>query len=67
MFETIFIACMLSNPVHCETVRQAEAFEGANPAQCYKMAQMKIVDFLKEHPGWYIKRYGCQKEHSKDA
>lgn len=67
MFEVFFIACMLSNPSHCEEVRLAEAFEGKNIGMCYAMSQPKVADFMKEHPGWFIKRYGCEKEGTKSS
>ena len=50
---------MLTQPSTC--VEAKGPFEGLNPGLCANVAQQAIADYLKDKPGWYIAKYGCQR------
>lgn len=67
MIEIIFTACLITDHNHCETVRMKEAFDGNNPYMCVYMAQSKVADYMEKHPEYYVTKFGCIKEGTKDS
>jgi len=63
--DIIFIACLITSPTRCETVRMEQATYGT-PYQCAMKAQQQIALYMAGHGGWYIKSFGCGRR-SKDA
>ena len=62
--DIIFTACLIANPIRCETVRMEQATY-STPYQCAMKAQEQVALYMRDHEGWYIKSFGCGRR-SKD-
>ena len=65
IIDIIFTACLLATPTKCETVRMAQE-DYRTPYACAMKAQALVAEYLKDHPQWFVQRYGCGVK-SKDA
>ena len=67
LVDFIFTACQLANPQLCETVRMVPQEEYKTPYQCARAAQPAVALYMRDHPTYFIRSYGCTLHGSKDA
>ncbi len=59
------VACLISNPQHCETFRDAPQVDSVSGEQmtfgtCLGIGgQTAAVQWSREHPGWKVAKYRC--------
>jgi acyl-ACP thioesterase len=58
MVELIVLACLLSNPQHCEEF-QIPFLQPMQVTQCVYQGQLRTMQWATQHPGWVIKRWSC--------
>ena len=66
LLDFIFTACQLASPQVCETVRMVPEEDYQMPSQCAMAAQPVIALYMRDHPTYFIKAYGCTRRGTKD-
>ena len=59
MMELVLLACLIKQPERCETFRIPFMGEVQAP-QCVWESQMRVVQWLGEHPDWEVKKFTCE-------
>jgi hypothetical protein len=59
MFELVLFACLLKDPHHCESFRLPFSDVMQAP-QCVWQSQMKVAQWVGEHPDWVIRKFSCE-------
>ncbi len=58
MIELLFVACLVSEPDHCE--KKALQFSDISPRQCMMGAQPQLAQWTNQHPKWRVAKWKCQ-------
>jgi hypothetical protein len=58
MVELIVLACLLSNPQHCEEF-PIPFLQSMQVTQCVYQGHLHTMQWATQHPGWVVKRWSC--------
>lgn len=59
MYELVLIACLLGQPARCEEVH-LPFLEPMEARSCMYKAQFRMVEWMRTHSGWAVKRWRCE-------
>lgn len=58
MVELVVLACLASNPAHCERFN-VPFQQPMHLMQCLWQSQIHAAEWEHKHPGWQIKKVTC--------
>jgi hypothetical protein len=59
MIELVLIACLIGEPERCERIIVPLEPE-VGLAQCLHTSQIRLVEWVQQHPEWQVRRWTCQ-------
>ena len=63
MYELVVIACLIAQPAACREVHLP--FQQAMGMRaCMHEAQFRMVEWVRDRPGWAIRRWRCDLPHA---
>lgn len=65
--EAVFLFCALAAPADCIEKRAPISPEGMTPYSCALHGQQMAADLLREHPGYRLARWGCNRVAEQPA
>lgn len=58
MIELVVVACLLSDPGHCERF-PVPFVEPMSQVECVSKGQFRLAQWSTQHPEWRIRRWDC--------
>lgn len=59
MLELVFTVCLAATPAHCE--ERSMLFDDLPLMLCLRNAQIALVTWRAQNPGWEIGRHTCRR------